>query len=95
MNPARFLAAIAFATLAIGARADEFAIQLKPGDGSEATRNNCAACHSLDYIQTNAPYLNAAGWTAEVTKMISVFGADVKEPDAKAIVEYLTRNYGG
>ena len=58
-------------------------------------RNNCGACHSLDYIKMNSPFLNAAGWTAEVTKMISVFGADINEADAKQIMTYLTQNYGG
>ena len=34
---------------------------------------NCAACHSLDYVQMNSPFLNAAGWDAEVHKMITLF----------------------
>ena len=77
------------------AQADEFAIKVKPAPGSELVQTQCAACHSLDYIQMNSPFLNAAGWTAEVTKMISVFGADINEADAKQITEYLTKNYGG
>ena len=78
-----------------GVQADEFAIKLKPGKGSELAQTQCAACHSLDYIQMNSPFLNGAGWTAEVTKMISVFGADINEADAKQITEYLTQTYGG
>ena len=77
------------------AQADEFTIKLKPGAGSELVQTQCAACHSLDYIQMNSPFLNAAGWTAEVTKMISVFGADINEADSKEIMTYLTQNYGG
>jgi mono/diheme cytochrome c family protein len=77
------------------AQADEFAIKLKPAGGSELVQTQCAACHSLDYIQMNSPFLTGAGWTAEVTKMISVFGADINATDAKAIADYLTQNYGG
>jgi len=42
----------------------------------------------------NSPFLNAAGWTAEVTKMIKVMGAPIGDADAKAIADYLTKNYG-
>ena len=77
------------------AHADEFAIKLKSAPGAEAVQNNCTACHSLDYVQMNSPFLDGKGWTAEVTKMISVFGADIGEADAKVITEYLTKHYGG
>jgi hypothetical protein len=43
----------------------------------------------------NSPFLNAAGWQAEVTKMIKTYGAPVSDEDAKAILDYLTTNYGG
>jgi len=42
----------------------------------------------------NSKFLNAAGWTAEVAKMINVFGAPIDAADAKAIGDYLTANYG-
>jgi hypothetical protein len=42
----------------------------------------------------NSPYLDAAGWTAEVTKMIKAFGAPIDDADAKAIAGYLAKNYG-
>ena len=43
----------------------------------------------------NSPFLNAAGWDGEVTKMIKAFGAPIDDADAKAIAEYLAKNYGG
>jgi sulfite dehydrogenase (cytochrome) subunit B len=55
---------------------------------------NCGACHSLDYVPMNSPFLNAASWQAEVNKMINAFGAPIDEADAKIITEYLVRNYG-
>lgn len=76
------------------ALAEEDAIELKPGDGVEIVRQNCAACHSLDYIQMNSPFLDQKGWTAEVTKMVKTFGAPVEEADQQMIIEYLTANYG-
>ena len=76
------------------AAAGESDIKLKPGDGAEVTQSNCAACHSLDYIQINSPFPNAKGWDATVNKMIKVFGAQIDETDAKAIIQYLSKNYG-
>ena len=72
--------------------ADESAIKLKPG--GSVVENNCTTCHSPDYIQMNSPFLDEKGWTAEVTKMVKVFGADISEADEKAIIAYLTANYG-
>ena len=76
------------------AQADEFTIKLKPGAGSELVQTQCAACHSLDYILMNAPFPSAQVWDAEVKKMINVFGASIGAEDAKAITDYLTKNYG-
>ncbi len=55
---------------------------------------NCNACHSLDYIQMNSPFPNAALWEAEVKKMAGPLGAPISDEDAKAIIEYLKANYG-
>jgi mono/diheme cytochrome c family protein len=69
-------------------------IKLKPGPGVEAVERNCGTCHSLAYIPMNSPFLNAGGWNAEVTKMIKAMGAPISDPDAKAIADYLAKNYG-
>ena len=42
----------------------------------------------------NSPFLNSAGWDAEVTKMIKAFGAPINDADAKTIADYLKKNYG-
>ena len=73
----------------------EQAIKLKPGTGLDKVEGNCQACHTLAYIPMNSPFLNAAGWDGEVTKMIKAYGAPIDEADAKAIAEYLKANYGG
>ncbi len=89
---------LAFATLialvTLPAAADEPVVQLKPGPGLDKVQGNCGACHSLDYIQMNSPFLNAAGWNAEVTKMIKAMGTPISDDDAKAIADYLAKNYG-
>jgi mono/diheme cytochrome c family protein len=82
---------VAFAGAAL---ADEMPVQLKAGAGADKVEGNCAACHSLDYIRMNSPFLSAAGWDAEVTKMINVFGAPISAAEAKIIGEYLKTNYG-
>lgn len=87
--------AVAAVTLLTGtAFADEQAIKLKQGPGVDKVEGNCAACHTLAYIPMNSVYLNHAGWTAEVTKMIKAYGAPIDDADAKAIIEYLSKNYG-
>jgi sulfite dehydrogenase (cytochrome) subunit B len=87
------LAAIA-SIVAHTAKADEAAVTLKDGAGRDIVAANCAACHSLDYIETNAPFMAGKQWEAEVTKMINAFGADIAPAEAKTIVDYLTRTYG-
>ena len=82
------------ALIAAPVSADEKSIELKKGTAVDKVEGNCAACHSLDYIQMNSPFLNATGWTAEVTKMIKAFGAPIDDDDAKAIADYLNANYG-
>lgn len=85
---------IAFAAGLSLAGAQERTIKLKPGPGLDRVQANCSTCHSLDYIPMNSPFLNAAGWNGEVTKMIKAMGAPISDADAKAIVNYLAKNYG-
>jgi mono/diheme cytochrome c family protein len=89
-----FVVVILGALTAAVASAEEQPINLKKAPGVEKVEGNCAACHSLDYIQMNSPFLNAAGWDAEVTKMIKAFGAPIDDADAKVIADYLKANYG-
>jgi mono/diheme cytochrome c family protein len=86
--------AVMAALVALPALADEPTITLKDGPGLDKVEGNCGACHSLVYIQMNSPFLNAAGWNAEVTKMIKATGGRCGPADAKAIVDYLAKNYG-
>jgi sulfite dehydrogenase (cytochrome) subunit B len=89
--------AIAFVAMliALPAFADEQVIKLKQGPGVANVEGNCQACHTLAYIPMNSPFLDAKGWDAEVTKMIKAYGAPIDEADAKAIKDYLAKNYGG
>jgi mono/diheme cytochrome c family protein len=89
-----FLIALVVTLLAGTAFADEQVIKLKQAAGVDKVEGNCGACHSLAYIPMNSPFLNAAGWTGEVTKMIKAFGAPIDDADAKAIADYLAKNYG-
>jgi len=89
-----FAIATLAALIAIPAVADEKFVQLKKADGLDKVEANCQACHSLDYIPGNSVFLNAAGWDAEIGKMIKAFGAPIDEADAKAIGDYLKKNYG-
>ena len=69
---------------------------LKPGPNREVAQNNCTGCHSADYIGTQPQSIKPRKdfWQTEVTKMIKAYGAPVDDADAKAIAEYLAKNYG-
>ncbi|HEV8519725.1 MAG TPA: cytochrome c [Burkholderiales bacterium] len=86
------IALFAFA-LAGGAAAQEAKVVLKDGPGKDKAMQ-CAACHSLDYIQMNSHFLDKAGWTASINKMINAFGAPISKEDVEPIADYLAQNYG-
>ena len=95
MANGRTLLLAAFAAMAThAAKADEGAVTLKDGAGRDIVAANCGACHSLDYIQMNAPFMAEKQWEAEVAKMINAFGAEIDAANAKTIVDYLTHQYG-
>jgi len=71
----------------------ESKVALKDGPGKDKAQA-CVACHSLDYIPMNSRFLDKAGWTASVNKMINVFGAPIAKEDVDAIASYLAENYG-
>jgi len=90
----KFIIAAVVTLVAGTAFADEQVIKLKQAFGVDKVEGNCGACHTLAYIPMNSPFLNAAGWTGEVTKMIKAYGAPIDDADAKAIADYLAKNYG-
>ena len=93
MDAARGIA-IAAACASLCALAGEEKVKLKDGPGLDKVRQNCIACHSLDYIPLNSPFLDQKGWEATVTKMNKAYGAPIKPEDATVIAEYLAKNYG-
>ena len=89
-----FAVFVTVALMATSAAAEEKPVLLKQGPGLDKVEGNCGGCHSLDYVPMNSPFLNAAGWDAEVAKMINAFGAPIDQADAKTIADYLKSNYG-
>ncbi|RTL48976.1 MAG: cytochrome c [Bradyrhizobiaceae bacterium] len=69
----------------------EETVQFPPGPNLEVVQANCTACHSADYIKTQpqGPKFKQDFWTAEVNKMIKVYGAPIDQSDVGKIVEYL------
>ena len=92
MSP-RTAAAIVSLFVAGAAAAQESKVVLKDGPGRDKAQA-CIACHSADYIQMNSRFLDKAGWTASVNKMINAFGAPIPKEDVDAIATYLATNYG-
>jgi len=61
-------------------------------DKGEALQNSaCLSCHDIRPIQTAA--YDRAGWTNVIDSMVQK-GADVKDADRPALVDYLFRNHG-
>ena len=73
--------------------AQESKVVLKDAPGRDKAMQ-CIACHSVDYIQMNSRFLDKAGWTASINKMINVFGAPVPKDDVETIADYLAQHYG-
>ena|SRR5512143_1361244 len=91
---ARTALCIGAVAVAMAAYAQESKIELKPGPGRDQVMGYCVMCHSLDYIQSNSPFMTRQVWEAEVTKMVKAYGAQVPPEDVPKIVDYLTANYG-
>ena len=93
--PRRIMVATCVLVLAVsgGVAAQEATLTLKEAPGKDKAMQ-CVACHSLDYIQMNSPFLNKAGWSASVNKMINAFGASIPKEDVEPIATYLAQNYG-
>ena len=53
----------------------------------------CVTCHSRDYVTTQPRGKGKDFWLAEVTKMVTVYGAPIPEPDRPLIAEYLASAY--
>jgi mono/diheme cytochrome c family protein len=67
----------------------------KPGPNLDVVQGNCSGCHSADYVltQPQGPKFKKEFWQAEVTKMITVFGALIAAGDVPKIVDYLTATH--
>jgi hypothetical protein len=92
--PLRFTTAlVVLLTTGLAARASEESIRLQEGPDRDLVVARCSVCHSVDYVQMNAPVLDRAGWQKSVRKMIDQFGAPIGEEDANRIVEYLAAHY--
>jgi sulfite dehydrogenase (cytochrome) subunit B len=67
----------------------------KPGPDVDVVKNNCTACHSADYVNTQPRGAKdkKGFWQAEVTKMIKVYGAPIEDGDVGKIVDYLATTY--
>lgn len=68
---------------------------LKQTPGVDVVENNCASCHSIDYIvtQPQGAAFKKDFWTAEVTKMIKVYGAPIDTADVSKIIEFLATTH--
>lgn len=67
------------------------AASLAEGEGAEAVRETCLACHNAGRI--TAQQLDRRAWSRKVDKMAR-WGADVAADRRDAILDYLARHYG-
>jgi sulfite dehydrogenase (cytochrome) subunit B len=69
--------------------------ELKEAPGRDLTLGRCIVCHSVEYIPSNAPAMNRAGWQKSIQKMRERFGAPLSDEEARQILDYLDANYSG
>ena len=69
--------------------------ELKEAPGRDLTLGRCIVCHSVEYIPSNAPAMNRAGWQKSIQKMRERFGAPISDEEARQILDYLDANYSG
>ena len=91
MRAALFLAVLLVAPAKAGAQEEKVVLKDAPGRDKAM---QCLACHSLDYIQMNSRFLDKAGWTTSVNKMINAFGAPIAKEDVETLADYFAHNYG-
>jgi mono/diheme cytochrome c family protein len=89
----RIIVAVFGIAVAASAAAQESKVVLTEGPGKDKAMQ-CMACHSADYIQMNSRFMDKAGWTASINKMINAFAAQIPKEDVDAIAGYLAQNYG-
>jgi sulfite dehydrogenase (cytochrome) subunit B len=99
MKRALVAAALAVAAASIAApgsapAADE-PVALADGPGRDLTIGRCIICHSIEYIPSNAPAMNRAGWQKTIQKMKERFGAPLTDEESKQILDYLDGHYSG
>ncbi|WP_426436523.1 cytochrome c [Bradyrhizobium genosp. P] len=89
------LSIVAAAATPVNYALPEETAAFKPGPNLEVVQNNCTACHSADYINTQpqGEKFKKDFWQAEVTKMIEVYGAPIDNAEIGKIVEYLAATY--
>lgn len=93
---AALLAMLAGAGVGAGAAAaDEDGIRLREGNARELAASRCAICHSLDYIENNAPVMDRTGWQKAIQKMRERFGAPITDQEAQQLLDYLAGSYAG
>ena len=67
--------------------------ELKDGPNVALARASCLTCHSAEYVYMQPP-LSAKQWTAEVNKMVKVFGAPITADQVDPLVAYLMSQNG-
>lgn len=62
--------------------------------GYQLVLQNCMACHSAQYVQTQPLTSSRAYWEAAVKKMKKPYGAPLRDEDMPPMVDYLVKTYG-
>ena len=70
-------------------------VALADGPGRDLTIGRCIICHSIEYIPSNAPAMNRAGWQKTIQKMKERFGAPITDEESRQILDYLDGHYSG
>ncbi|MBE0618608.1 MAG: photosystem P840 reaction-center cytochrome c-551 [Proteobacteria bacterium] len=62
------------------------------GDAKALFEEKCGVCHATE--RATGKKKDAAGWEKTVMRMKNVNGCPINDEQAKAIIQYLAKNYG-
>jgi cytochrome c551/c552 len=103
MQPTLYLACALLLTGATLAQAAPLPLQLPPETaklkpsplpGYAIALQQCATCHSADYMLYQPPRMSLTQWTGIAAKMQHLFGAPLSDDDVKQVGAYLAVSYG-
>ena len=67
--------------------------ELPDGEGKKLLETRCSSCHELTEVTKFRGYYDRKQWRDIITTMVE-YGADLKNPEADTLADYLAKHLG-